>query len=236
VPQATAYLTMLSSSCGLASRIHAANGRLGAALEVDTVAVRITYVLVEHGGDGHRDLHAIATARWGAHLLAAGQPAAGAARLREARAIDATAADEELAEIHDVQGEADRFGLTLGHALRRAAELGVDGVGEVLELAADPPGSEVVTPSLRCAPEQAAERAEALGRVGLATLRVAPGEGFRICFEAHLMLALLSERGGGEPPIWAELLDTLIAETGENLLGNDITDWQQRSRRRDSAA
>lgn len=231
ISQAAAYLTMLSSSCGLAGRIHAANGRLEQALAADEVGERITGLLVEYGGDGHRDLYAAAVARHGAHLLAAGRPTAGAARLRRARSIDAAAADEELAEIHDTQGEADRFRLTLGYALRQAAELGVDGVDGVLDLTADEPGSEMVTPSLRCAPEVATARAETLGRVALATLPAAPAEGLRIGFEAHLMLALIAERGGGTSPFWAELLEALIAEAGEELLGDDITTWLARSRR-----
>jgi tetratricopeptide (TPR) repeat protein len=236
MPQAAAYLTMLSSSCGLAGRIHAANGRLEPALAADEVGARVTRLLVEYGGDAHRDLYAAAVARHGAHLLAAGQAAAGAARLREARSIDTPAADEELAEIHDTRGEADRFCLTLGFALRQAAELGVDGVDGVLDLTADEPGSEVVTPSLRCAPDLATERAETLGRVALATLPAAPAEGLRIGFEAHLMFALISERGGGESPFWPELLDALIAEAGEELLGDDIFTWQARSHRRRPSA
>ncbi|BEL07494.1 hypothetical protein Q0Z83_056850 [Actinoplanes sichuanensis] len=228
--QAAAHLSMLSSSCALASRIHAVNGRMAQALAVDEIAVRLTRLLVEYGGAGHRDLYAAATARLGSHLLTADQAAAGAARLRESRAIDAASADAELAEIHDARGAADRFGLTLSYALRQAAELGVEGVDGVLDLTADRPDAEAVTPSTRCAPESAAERAEALGRVGLATLAVAPGEGFRICFEAHLMLAALSERGGRVPAFWSELLDTLSTELGDEFLGEDVADWRERSR------
>ncbi|GIE78154.1 hypothetical protein Aph02nite_41040 [Actinoplanes philippinensis] len=229
MPQAAAYLTMLSSSCSLASRIHAANDRIERALAADDIAVRLTQQLVEYGGSGHRDLHAAAIARLGAHLLAADRAAAGAARIRESRAIDAAAADAELAEIQDTRGEADRFGLTLSYALRQAAELGVDGAGGVLDLTAADPGVEAVTPSTRCAPERVAARAEALGRVGLAALSPAPGEGYRIGVEAHLMFAALSERGAATPPFWTELLDRLLTEFGEDLLGTDVTDWRDRS-------
>jgi len=229
-PQGAAYLAMLSSSCGLASRIHAANGRLELALAADDIGVRLTQVLVEHGGAGNRGLHAAAIARQGAHLVAAGQPTTGTARLHQARATDAASANAELALVQDAQGEADRFCRTLGFALRRATELGVHGTGNVLDLVADRPGTGVVTPSLRCAPERAAQRAEALGRVGLATLRVAVAEGIRICFEAHVMMALVSERGDGAPPFWAELLDGMIAVSGVEALGGDIAAWQERGR------
>ncbi|WP_433795548.1 hypothetical protein [Actinoplanes sp. CA-252034] len=235
LPQAAAYFQMLTSSCALAGRIHAVHGRMSSALAADAVGVRLADVLVEYGGDGHRALQAAAVARQGTHLLADGQPATGAARLRQAWAIDATATATQVAQVDDVEGEAGQFGVTLGSSLRRAAELSVEGVDGVLDLVTGHPGPSATTPSTRCAPDRVAERAEALGRVGLATLRVAPAEGIRIGIEAHLMLAALWERGGRTPVFWAELLHTLRAELGRDLadqyLGEDIEQWHERSRR-----
>lgn len=231
-PQATAYMTSLLESCRVAGRIHAARDRLQLALSADSIAVQLAQGLVEHGGDGHRWWLAAAVARHGTHLVVAGQPGTGAARIRQARAIDAAAADEELAVVQDLPAEQQRLGLSLGVALRRAAECGVDGVADVLDLATDEPCTAMVSPSQRCEPARAAERAEALGRVGLATLPAAPTEGVRICVEAHVMFALVSERGSSVPAFWAELLDGLVAAVGFGAYGGDLVTWRERIRKR----
>ncbi|MEU8658811.1 hypothetical protein [Actinoplanes philippinensis] len=49
------------------------------------------------------------------------------------------------------------------------------------------------------------------------------------------MFAALSERGAATPPFWTELLDRLLTELGEDLLGTDVTDRRDRSVRAPSA-
>lgn len=226
--QPFATLTMLVEACRVSSRIHAVQGRLKPALAADATAVQAAQGLVEHGGDGHRWSLAAAVARQGAHLVMAGQPATGAARIRQAREIDAASADQELGVVQDLPTEQQRFGLSLGAALRRAAESGVDGVPDVLDLVAGVPGSAMVSPSGRCDPARAVQRAEELGRVGLATLPLAPTEGVRICVEAHVMFALAAERGDPVPQFWAQLLDVLLAAVGIDAYDGDLLRWRER--------
>ncbi|HWS33629.1 MAG TPA: hypothetical protein VN408_12910, partial [Actinoplanes sp.] len=66
----------------------------------------------------------------------------------------------------------------------------------------------------------------------LATLPAAPTEGVRICVEAHVMFALVSERGSSVPAFWAELLDGLVAAVGFGAYGGDLVTWRERIRKR----
>lgn len=156
---------------------------------------------------------------------------AHAARLAEATARR----DAHLAADLVDEAGADRYRLTLAAALRRAVELGIDGVtAEVLALAPERPDIQVWAPSLRCDLDVALTRAKSLGLIGLPLLRRAEPAGLRICLEAHAMFAFTFESWDGMSrahhhhfgPYWTALLRELKqVGDGSPALADDLANW-----------
>jgi tetratricopeptide (TPR) repeat protein len=198
-PDAARHNRYLRLAAGIAADIHAAHGRLDAALDADDVAVIAARAVATAAGlaqasrdQANREL-AIALTRTGAHLRVLGRYGEAESLVEEGCRIDSAGAAFALAGWERVS--AGVVPMTLARALDAAVEvLGAGQVPPVLLEALVGPAADraVLVPSSRCSPQVSPGFAALLAGIAVQLLPSAAAAGVRIGLEAHYLFAVSS--------------------------------------------
>jgi hypothetical protein len=229
---------------GLASDIHAANGRLELALQADSVAVHLARRFKEMGAPWAASLLARQLAVSGVHQRANGQHAAAAQQLAEAQSLDPMAVERAGQGWAAVEAGVAFPQNTLARALVRARrQLGPARVGEYLDtvLVKSPVVEHgkpfpPLTSAGRCQPEVAGVVATELAEIAMALTANEADPALRLGLEAHMLLlgasraqTLATRYSFSEVGVpWSRVLlhfSRFLNLQGEHRLALNLAEW-----------